>query len=105
MHFLKYIRNRKFVVVGCLFCFFVVFFFVCFFFLFVFCFCFVFCFFLYVVFFFFLLFFVFCFCCCCFFCFFSERSKFISLTNTKSGIFNRVYATRETTAFGVHSVK
>ena len=29
----------------------------------------------------------------------------ISLMNTKSGIFTRGFATRENTAFGVHSVK
>ena len=33
------------------------------------------------------------------------RLIFISLMNTKSGIFTRCEATRENTAFGVHSVK
>ena len=33
------------------------------------------------------------------------RLIFISLMNTKSGIFTRGFATRENTAFGVHSVK
>ena len=37
--------------------------------------------------------------------FFSERSVYISLMNTKSGIFTRDFATRENTAFVVHSVK
>ena len=37
--------------------------------------------------------------------FFSERSFFISLMNTKSGIFTRGFASRENTAFVVHSVK
>ena len=37
--------------------------------------------------------------------FFNERSFFISLMNTKSGIFTRGFATRENTAFVVHSVK
>ena len=37
--------------------------------------------------------------------FFSERSFFISLMNTKSSIFTRGFATRENTAFVVHSVK
>ena len=37
--------------------------------------------------------------------FFSERSFFISLMNTKSGIFTRGFATRENTAFIVYSVK
>ena len=39
-------------------------------------------------------------------CFFSGiRLIFISLINTKSGIFTRGEATRENTAFGVYSVK
>ena len=37
--------------------------------------------------------------------FFNERLFFISLMNTKSGIFNRGFATHENTAFVVHSVK
>ena len=37
--------------------------------------------------------------------FFSVRSNFMSLMNTKSGIFTCGYATRDSTAFGVHSVK
>ena len=37
--------------------------------------------------------------------FFSETSFFISLMNTKCGIFIRGFATRENTAFVVHSVK
>ena len=37
--------------------------------------------------------------------FFSVISIFISLMNTKSGIFTRGSATRENTTFGVHSVK
>ena len=37
--------------------------------------------------------------------FFSVRSIFISLMNTKSGIFTRGSATGENTTFGVHSVK
>ena len=37
--------------------------------------------------------------------FVSVRSIFISLMNTKSNIFTRGSATRENTAFGVHSVK
>ena len=36
---------------------------------------------------------------------FSERSFFISLMDTKSGIFTRGFVTRENTAFVVHSVK
>ena len=37
--------------------------------------------------------------------FFSVRSFFISLMDTKSGIFTRGFATHENTAFVVHSVK
>ena len=37
--------------------------------------------------------------------FFRVRSTFISLMNTRHGIFARDYATREYTAFGAHSVK
>ena len=36
---------------------------------------------------------------------FSVKLIFISLMNTISGIFTRGFATRENTAFGVHSVK
>ena len=37
--------------------------------------------------------------------FFRCKIDFISLMNTKSGIFTRGFATRENTAFGVHSMK
>ena len=37
--------------------------------------------------------------------FFSVRLIFISLTNTKSGIFTTGFATPENTASGVHSMK
>ena len=36
---------------------------------------------------------------------FSVKLIFILLMNTKSAIFTRGFATHETTAFGVHSVK
>ena len=35
----------------------------------------------------------------------NRKFDFISLMNTKSGIFTRGFTTRENTAFGVHSMK
>ena len=36
---------------------------------------------------------------------FGVKSNFISLINTKSGVFTRGFASRENTAFHVHSMK